>query len=293
MNRKTKQDRGLKARRRDLEIRNANYCLWEWGDPAAPLIVYLHGWADSGSTFQFVVDELQRPWRVVAPDWRGFGRSRCDCNSYWFPDYLADLDEILGICSPDQPVRLVGHSMGGNIAALYAGTMPERVRAFVNIEGFGLPDSDPSGAPRRYREWIEAMRADQAFSAYASMTSLATRIARRHGGMTEAAAMFVAEQWGTRRDDGSVVLRADPRHRLPNPVLYRRAEAEACWRAIDADVLLVSGSKSEFAVRAGPGAAGLFPGSRSVVIEGAGHMLHFEAPRRLAEEIEGFLADTL
>jgi len=288
-----KHEPRLTAYRRDLEIRGANYCLWEWGEPDAPLIVYLHGWADTGSTFQFVVDRLQGSWRVVAPDWRGFGRSTCATRSYWFPDYLADLDEILAAYSPKGAVRLIGHSMGGNIAGLYAGTMPERVRALVNIEGFGLRDSDPADAPGRYRAWIEAMREDQPFSRYAGLESLATRILRRHPGMDEGAAMFVARQWGIEGEDGSVVLCADPRHRLPNPVLYRRAEARACWQAIEADVLLVSGSQSDIAARAGTDATRAFPGSRSVVIDGAGHMLHFEAPQRLAEEIEGFLGPTL
>ncbi|MDH3533982.1 MAG: alpha/beta fold hydrolase, partial [Gammaproteobacteria bacterium] len=119
------------VQRRDCRhhIRGVDYAVSEWGNPDAPLLVYLHGWADTGSTFQFVVDQLQESWRVVAPDWRGFGRSDCACTSYWFPDYLADLQALLDIYSPEHPVRLIGHSMGGNVASLYAGSMPERVQA--------------------------------------------------------------------------------------------------------------------------------------------------------------------
>ena len=142
-------------RRQSLDVRGVEYSINEWGDEKAPMFVYLHGWADSGSTFQFVVDELASNWRVIAPDWRGFGRSGHAAGTYWFPDYLADLHEILGHYSPDAPLPVVGHSMGGNIASLYAGTMPERVSAFINIEGFGLTDSAPTDAPDRYRQWIE------------------------------------------------------------------------------------------------------------------------------------------
>ena len=56
---------------------------------------------------------------------------------------------MIAVFSPNQPVNLLGHSMGGNIASLYAGVRPDRVATLINVEGFGLPDSDPerSSAP--------------------------------------------------------------------------------------------------------------------------------------------------
>ncbi len=274
---------------REFEIRAAHYHVTEWGSPDAPLVVYLHGWADTGSTFQFVVDAMQHEWHIVAPDWRGFGRSSVDSASYWFPDYLADLDELLHIYTPDSPARIVGHSMGANAAALYAGTMPERVRAFVNIEGFGLGDSNPTDAPSRYRKWLEESRAGVAFSVYDDLAALARRVATRNPRMTAAQAAFVAAEWAEEQPDGSAVLRADPKHRLPNPVLYRRAEAEACWRAIEAEVLLVTGGASELARHFDGIDGAKCPADREVCIDEVGHMLHYEAPTELAAAIETFL----
>lgn len=272
-------------------VRGADYCVHEWGDPGAPTLFYLHGWGDSGATFQFVVDALSADWHVVAPDWRGFGRSTADCECYWFPDYLADLHELLEHYSPGEPARLVGHSMGANAASLYAGAMPKRVGSFVNIEGFGLPDSDPDNAPRRYRLWMAAPRS--AFSEYDSMEALASRIRQRSPGMSEGQALFVAGEWAETGEDGKVRLRADPRHKLPNPVLYRRAEAEACWRAIEADVLLITGGRSKLAMELGGVFGKMYPGAQDVRLEDAGHMLHFEAPAALATSIEDFLRQTL
>jgi len=271
---------------RSLVVRGIEYCINEWGDDAAPLLFYLHGWADTGSTFQFVVDALVSRWRVVAPDWRGFGRTAHAGGPYWFPDYLADLHDILEHYSPDAPVRLVGHSMGGNIASLYAGSMPERVDAIVNVEGFGLPDSDPDDAPERYRGWLEAQIAGADFSFYPDYSDLVRRIQSRNPGLSEDRAEFVARQWAC-EDNGAVRLRADPRHKLPNPILYRRAEAIACWRNICAPVLLVSGEKSVFKSQATDLAFG--PATLSCEIEGVGHMIHFEAPEILAAQIEQFL----
>lgn len=279
--------------RREFDIRGARYSVTEWGNPTSPLLFFLHGWADTGSTFQFVVDAMKDDWHVVAPDWRGFGRSNVDCASYWFPDYLADLDELLHIYTPQEPARIVGHSMGANIAALYAGTMPRRVRAFVNLEGFGLVDADPNEAPDRYRKWLEESRAGSEFAVYDDLGALAHRIARRNPYMSEDQAAFVAAEWAEAQADGSVVLRADPKHKLPNPVLYRRAEAEACWRAIEAEVLLVTGAASELSKRFANVTGATCPADREVRIDEAGHMLHFEAPAALAAEIEAFLRDHL
>ena len=71
------------------EIRDVNYHVLEWGDRDKPLLVLLHGWADCAASFQFFVDELQKDWFVVAPDWRGFGRTHVRCQGYWFPDYFS------------------------------------------------------------------------------------------------------------------------------------------------------------------------------------------------------------
>jgi len=278
-------------------VRDVDYYIHEWGDPSDPLIVFLHGWGDSGATFQFVVDELASRWHVIAPDWRGFGQTPCRAPGYWFPDYLADLDDLLLKYSPSAPVRLVGHSMGGNVGGLYAGVMPERVRAFVNIEGFGLADTSPDEAPARYREWLQRSRQVPGFTRFASMEALARRIAGRSPRMSPAQARFVADAWAIEGPDGPV-LRADPAHKLPNAVLYRRAEAEACWRSVTAPVLLVAGADSAVldAVGARPSDGSLplpFPDSRTLIIEECGHMVHFEAPALLAAAIEEFLLPAL
>ena len=81
-------------------VRGLRYHVREWGDPSAPKLFLLHGWMDVSASFQFTVDELQREWCVIAPDWRGFGLSEWTNQGYWFPDYIADLDAILERYSP-------------------------------------------------------------------------------------------------------------------------------------------------------------------------------------------------
>jgi pimeloyl-ACP methyl ester carboxylesterase len=207
-------------------------------------------------------------------------------SAFWFPDYLADLDQLLELYSADSPVRLIGHSMGGNVAGLYAGARPERVSAFVNLEGFGLHDSAPEEAPERYRDWLDRSRVSPAPTRRKDFATLAAAIQSRNSGMSLAQAEFVARCWAEEAPDGTVQLRFNPAHKLPNPVLYRRAEAEACWRSVVAEVLLVAGRRSEFGSPEGLP----FPRSRVTWIADAGHMLHFEQPAALARAIEEFLS---
>ena len=268
--------------------------MYEWGSRHSPLLVLLHGWGDCGVSFQFMVDALAGDWFVIAPDWRGFGLSRSRCHSYWFPDYIADLDALLAIYQADAPVNLVGHSMGANVAGLYAGTFPERVSAFVNVEGFGLADSDPSEAPRTYRRWIEQGRQMPAFKTYASFGELAGRIRKRSPHMSPDRALFVARHWAVQDPGGTVRLRADPAHRLPNAVQYRRAEATACWDRVTAAVLLLVGEETDFKGDLKPWldpdeSRHPFRGAPSVIIPEAGHMVHFESPAELAAAVEAFV----
>lgn len=276
------------------DIRGIRYHVREWGDSRNPLLVMLHGWGDCGASFQFLVDELQRDWFVVAPDWRGFGLSHHRCDGYWFPDYVADLDFLLSIYQSDEPVNLLGHSMGANAAGLYAGIFPERVRSFVNVEGFGLADSDPVDAPANYRRWIERSREMPAYAMYTSFVELADRILKRSPSMGRDKALYVAQNWAQETGDGKISLRADPAHKLPNAVQYRRAEASACWDSVTAPVLLVIGADTDFkaAVKSWldpDESKHPFHGAVTEAIEGAGHMVHFERPAELASVTETFL----
>lgn len=278
-----------------MDIRGVRYHVLEWGERKDPLLMLLHGWGDCAASFQFLVDEFDEDWFVVAPDWRGFGLSHHRCEGYWFPDYLADLDRLLAHYQPEQPVHVLGHSMGANVAGLYAGIFPERVQSFINVEGFGLADSDPSNAPANYQRWITQSRTLPAYAKYRSFYELADRILKRNPAMSGERAAYVARQWATKDDDGMIVLRADPAHKLPNAVQYRRAEAEACWNNVTASVLLVVGEDTDFTAAAKSWidpdeSAHPFRNEQTAVIPGCGHMVHFEQPERLASAVEDFLS---
>jgi pimeloyl-ACP methyl ester carboxylesterase len=271
--------------------------LTRWGpEPSArqPPVFLLHGWLDSGETFQFMVDALKKDWPVIAPDWRGFGRSEWPQEGYGFPDYLGDFDALLDQISPDAAVHVVGHSMGGNIANLYAGLRPARVRCVINLEGLGLPRTSPQDAPKRMRKWLDQIKSPTVEKTYNSFEQLASIIQFRYPRFAPEAAAFVARIWGTPDEDGRVRLTADPRHHWVNPILYKREDAEATWGEIRAPTLVVLGQESDYLPRLGADGTiealrAAFPGAEVVTIEGAGHMLHIERPDAVAPVIEAFL----
>jgi pimeloyl-ACP methyl ester carboxylesterase len=272
--------------------------LTRWGpspSQGVPPLLLLHGWQDTGDTFQFMVDAFERDWPLAAPDWRGFGRSEWAQGGYWFPDYLADLDALLEQLSPALPIHIVGHSMGGNVAALYAGLRPQRVRCLVNLEGFGLPRTRPEQAPENLRKWLDQVKAVPPLKNYDSFEQLASIIRLRYPRFSEAQSAFIAKVWAKREADGRVHLLGDARHRWVNPVLYRREETEACWRAIKAPMLMLIGEHSDFRRRLG--ADGTEEAFRAIIsdleiafIAGAGHMLHIEKPDLVAARVENFLS---
>lgn len=282
------------SRSRFLDVRDTRYHVREWGRSGAPQLFVLHGWGDVAASFQFVVDALAGDWQVIAPDWRGFGQSARNAGSYWFPDYLADLDALLTHYSPDQPVRLIGHSMGGNVACLYAGVRPERVARLAALDAFGLPDRPPSHAPERLRTWLEQLAAPRAARSYADRDAFVRRLMRDNPRLTAERAEFLAQHLGMPDDAGGVCSATDPAHRNLNPVLYRRAEAESCWREIRAPVLWVVQATQDWRRAVGladdvyDAARRCFRDFREVAIADSGHNFHHDQPERIAATLEAF-----
>jgi pimeloyl-ACP methyl ester carboxylesterase len=292
----------MKPSRSDfITVRGLRYHIRRWGNDASPKIFMLHGWMDVSASFQFVVDSLARDWQVISPDWRGYGlsdRSGADC--YWFPDYLGDLDAMLEHYSPNEPVNLLGHSMGANVAAIYAGVRPERVARLISLEGFGLPATKPEQAPARYAKWLAELHEPAGMRLYATQAKVAARLQKTNPRLTDERAAFLAQHWAAQNERGEWEILGDPAHKLTNPVLYRIDEVLACWRAITAPVLWVEASETEALRWMGQKDAAraeidrriaCIADVRKAMVDGAGHMLHHDQPEAVARLIEDFLPD--
>ena len=278
----------------ERNLRGLRTHLTRWHGAATQPAVLLHGFMDSGDTFQFLVDEMPAARSFVAPDWRGFGRSEWAPGGYWFPDCYAQLDALLDLRELRGPVVLVGHSMGGNVAMAYAGLRPERVRCVVNIEGFGLARTRPEQAPTRGREWLQQLQQVPEAAVFPTTDALALLLQRRNPRLPADRAAYIAQAWTEDVGGGRARTRFDPAHKRVNPVLYRREEAEALWREIASPVLYVVGAESDTSTRLGgeghPDAVARHVSRlEPCVIPGAGHMVHHDQPALLAVAVEAFL----
>ncbi len=291
-----------------ITLRGLRHHVLSWGDaalasPARPTLLMLHGWMDVGASFQFVVDALQQDRHVVAMDWRGFGQSDSSgADAYWFPDYLGDLDALIDAVSPEAPIDLLGHSMGGNIVMSYAGVRPERIRRLINLEGFGLPDATPDQGPARLRQWLDELKQPQTLKPYASIEGVEQRLMKTNPRLSADKAAWLAPLWSREvagADGGREwQILGDPAHKRTNPVLYRRAEALELWQRIAAPTLWVEGSETDMTQWWGKrypredfeSRLAVVPQLERVLLQGAGHMLHHDQPEALAAALEAFLA---
>ncbi len=284
-----------------IMVRGLRYHVRHW--PAAeqntqPPLVMLHGFMDVAASFQFVVDALPTDQSVLAPDWRGFGLTASPpVDSYWFPDYLGDLDAVLDHFSPGAPVDLLGHSMGGNIAMVYAGVRAGRVRRLINLEGFGLPDPSPSEAPLRYRKWLDQLKTPQRLRPYPTLDAVAERLQQNNPRLPADKARWLAAHWSRQAADGQWHILCDTAHKRTNPILYREAEALACRQQISAPTLWVEGAQTTLLdLYGGRYSRGewdkrlaALPQVERVVLDDCGHMLHHDQPLALAARIVPFL----
>jgi len=282
-----------------VDVRGLRYHVRTWGEASSRKLILLHGWMDVSASFQFLVDALSQDWHVLAPDWRGFGLSDWPRDGYLFADYVADLDALVHALSPEGAIDIAGHSLGGNVALLYAGLRPARVRNVVTLDGFGIPGEGPEVAPVKFTAWLDALVDPPRLAPYRNLAAIADRLQKNNRRLPRDKAEFLATHWGEVLPDGTARLRADPRHKLPFPAVYRIEENFAIWRRITAPALWVAANDSDiprWLAGGGDSTAEVqrrmanVPTARLVTISDAGHMLHHDQPEAVAHVLETFLA---
>jgi len=132
------------------------------------------------------------------------------------------------------------------------------------------------------------------FATYDSYEQFMRVLARRNPRTPPDRLEFVARSWARQGADGRIELWADPKHKRVNPVLYQRDQAEACWRAIVAPLLLVFAEQSELVQRMAGEIAddrlhSLAANLTIATIRDAGHMIHHERPEETAALLDDFL----
>ncbi|HWH77932.1 MAG TPA: alpha/beta hydrolase [Candidatus Binatus sp.] len=270
---------------------------FEWGDPGGEALVLVHGFLDLAFSWRALVEELERtvkrPLRIIAPDCRGHGDSGwVGAGGYYhFPDYVLDLDCVVRAAGLTR-FKLVGHSMGGTIAFLYAGTFSSRVSKLALIEGIGPVGMQFSDAPLRMHLWITEVheRGRRHFRQYTSVDAGANQLRQSDPRLPESFALELARAAMKQNNHGKWVWKFDPLHRTAAPQPFYTEQALEFFRRIECPVLIVDGKESRQTRRTDKQQRyDAIARQQHAVIENAGHMVHQDNPGELAKVLAAFL----
>lgn len=267
----------------------------EWGADDGQrdhTLILVHGFLDLAWGFAPMVEHgLGRQFHVVAPDMRGHGDSdRVGAGGYYhFMDYVADLASLVDQVGRTR-VSIAGHSMGGSVAAYFAGSFPERVHRLALLEGLG-PPLDDTPLPARTAAWVASWRRvrESEGRGHPSLAAAAARMRAVDPLLGEELALYLAERGTRELVDGSRQFKHDPLHLTRGPYPFQLATAEQFWRSIRCPVLLVEGAESPFRqLESLEARVACLEQAERVVLPGAAHMMQRHQPEATARVLTEF-----
>lgn len=272
----------------------------DWGDASNPPLVIVHGLRDHSHSFDELARGLVDRFHVFALDLRGHGDSETT-PYYDFGHFVLDLHNLIRALRIEQPT-LVGHSMGGEIVATYAGCFPQKPARVVMIEGLGPPPPDMEREVQWTIDGFERIdRAQAGPPGLPDLDAAYKRLRERNPRLSDKVARELAILGTRAREDGKLEWKFDPM--LTTMAVSGPWHLEymmALWKRIAAPTLIVNGTESGEFWRGKRGdiyldaddltrRLGAFRNAQLVEIEGAGHMVHFDRPRELITTVRAFL----
>lgn len=274
-----------------LDVNGLQLLCRQWGQADCPAIVLLHGLRGFSGTWRALASVLSARYRLVAFDQRGRGESDWDPQYNYYTDaYLADLESIVDQLGLER-FALIGHSMGGTSAYVYADRHPERLVALV-IEDIA-PGSSVSGAGAQ-RIVAEMQTLPAGFDSWSDARSY-WRTARPTLGPA-AIEERVAESLRETRT-GRIVWRYDAegiRRTRVSPDPNRIVDLWPIVDRLQTPTLIIRGERSDFCPAATVAAmCARNSNIRAVSVSGAGHYVHDDAPAEFLAQVAGFLTPRL
>lgn len=275
----------------EIEIRSANMTIrgLSFGDVSKPMILALHGWLDNAASF-IPLSKYFSDYHLVALDLPGHGQSsnRSLDAHYHFVDFVQDLHRAV-LQQGWKQFYLLGHSMGGIIASLYASCFPEFVTKYITIESFGPMTKDAQTSPEQLRDSIESrLTAERSETKQPENLEAVIRARVKAGDLSYEAAKLLVERNIEIKDEQLFWL-TDRRLRTFSSLRMTDEQAKAFMTNIQSPVLAISGTngfdmmKQRLQERA-PWVTQL----QTEECEG-GHHLHMDNPEPVAKKIHHFL----
>lgn len=229
-------------RERSFRLPGLNLSAQEWGEPGGRPILALHGWLDNSASFEALAPLLPDA-HIVALDLAGHGRSghRTGAGPYNIWEDVGELFEVadqLGWST----FTLLGHSRGGIIGMIAAGTFPERVSCLALIEALWPEVHQPEAAPRQLARSILEMRAlrNKPLSVYRDLARAARARERGMFPLSPDAARALTER-GTKAVEGGYSWSTDQRLLAPSALKLTEDYIEAFLARATADMGMILG----------------------------------------------------
>ncbi|NEO57615.1 MAG: alpha/beta fold hydrolase [Okeania sp. SIO3B5] len=180
-----------------IEFRGNQICLCSWGAANAPVVLCIHGLLDQGLVWQEVALPLvAKGYRVVAPDLFGHGRSSHleMVTSYNLLTFLAQIDRVIQELS-DQPLLLVGHSMGAMLATAIASVLPEKIKRLILVE-LPLPAEENKQESRvnQLTTCLEYMNSTPQHPTFPDVATAASRLRQATPSLSEEFSYILAQR---------------------------------------------------------------------------------------------------
>jgi pimeloyl-ACP methyl ester carboxylesterase len=275
----------------------------EWGDAGAPPLGLVHGGFDFARTFDVFAPLLaDAGWRVVAWDQRGHGDSDYAALYSWETD-VRDAVAVFDSIGPD-PLPVVGHSKGGSLMLQLASVLPHRVNHVVNLDGLPTRRAVPD-VPDHQRTkllagelttWLEFRRRTiAAIRKPGTLDELAARRGRMNPRLSKEWLRYLVSVGG-RRDPDGWRWKIDPTMRMGGFGPWRPEWAMRRLATLGQPVLAILGMEPEvmgWGTRPEDAERDMPPGGRLVVLETAGHFVHIEQPKVVADLVLEFLPDPI
>ena len=268
-----------------LDVRGLRLHCVERGE--GEMILLLHGWLDHAGSFDLLAPLL--PGRTVALDFRGHGDSQWagPGGFYHFVEYIADLDGALEILSPQEPVPIVGHSMGAAAALIYAALRPGRVSHLTMVDAVPLSISTEE-IPARLASYLEDLRhTPRKRRRVESIEDGAERLMRNNPSLSEKAARLLAAG-GISPDpeqENALAWKWDPLLRAHSPLPISEPVLQLVCAQATTPILVIRGETGTLPHE--PELRARFPHLQMSVqtVPGTGHHVHLDAPEEVAELI--------
>ena len=268
----------------------------DWGNPDAPPLLLIHGGRDHCRNWDWIAEELRHDWHIIAPDLRGHGDSGWSTDgNYNIQSYVYDIAQLIHQKELN-PVTIVSHSMGGNIALRYTGLYPEVVKKLVAIEGLGpspkmIKETQDVQLAQRWRNWIDQKRAAsaRAHRRYDTFEDALARMKAENSHLSDAQALHLTTHAINQNEDGTFSWKFDHYMRVWPPFDIDHKETQKLWGEITCPTLLCYGDDSWASNPEEDGRLKYFKNATVKNYANAGHWLHHDQFDKFTADLKDFL----